>query len=94
MNDIDFDNLTDDQLDRLVNDFKTINKNMEEEGYSPLELSLFEQIGNLKKENLRLTKKLEYCYEKMYLILNNLDDKNDVLKLWDAVEEFKTIQKH
>ena len=28
MKNIDFDNLTDDQLDRLVNDFKTINNNI------------------------------------------------------------------
>lgn len=28
MKNIDFDNLTDDQLDRLVNDFKTINMNI------------------------------------------------------------------
>ena len=64
----------------------------QDEGYTPFEMDLLNQITDLKKEKIRLTKKLEYCYEKTYLILNNLDDKNDVLKLFDAVEEFKPLQ--
>ena len=65
----------------------------QDEGYTPFEMDLLNQITDLKKEKLRLIKKLEYCYEKTYLILNNLDDTNDVLKLFDAVDEFKPLQR-
>lgn len=108
MKKIDFDNLTDDQLDRLVNDFKTINNNImdgnlamanqqesQDEGYTPFEMDLLNQITDLKKENVRLTKKLEYVYNKAYIIYHSANAEkcnSDIIKLWDAVEEFKPIE--
>jgi len=67
----------------------------EDEGYTPFEKSLFEQIDNLKKENVRLTKKLEYVYNKAYIIYHSANAEkcnSDIIKLWDAVEEFKPIK--
>ena len=40
MKNIDFDNLTDDQLDRLVNDFKTINNNIMQTKEENLQMKL------------------------------------------------------
>lgn len=42
----------------------------------------------------RLTKKLQYCYNKAYILQHTTaleQCKNDIWKLWDAVEEFKPI---
>lgn len=42
----------------------------------------------------RLTKKLQYCYNKAYILQHTpvLEQcRNDIWKLWDAVEEFKPV---
>lgn len=52
------------------------------------------QVKQLKVENLRLIKKLEYVYNKAYIIYHSANAEkcnSDIIKLWDAVEARKVM---
>ncbi len=65
------------------------------EEYSPLEMSLFEQIGDLKKEQKRLQDKLGYAYSKAYTLAKSPQIYEtgfvdiDAFKLFDCLEDCK-----
>lgn len=53
------------------------------------------ELNQLKEENIKLLKKLEYVYNKAYIIYHSANAEKcntDIIKLWDAVEEFKPIK--
>lgn len=62
---------------------------------SQLEQFRSPEIKSLKMQVEKLTKKLQYCHNKVYTLYHSQGNKHqsttiDLEKLWDAVEEFKS----